>query len=174
MPETCPRRIVGESARTPLRDFGGELDLWTERGPAPRLFRALFRPWENSLWKNGEGEEERYDVDELWCFGIKVRWIIRWIISFIRTTRVGSFSSNRRIISRWRRFVEARHHYQKFSRVRETQCSFFFVSIILMAVKRTKLFESENSWLCENDTDREWYLFLSFFLSFFLFVTYSS
>lgn len=60
MPETCPRRIVGESARTPLRDFGGELDLWTER-----LFRALFRPWENSLWKNGEGEEERYDVDEL-------------------------------------------------------------------------------------------------------------
>lgn len=44
MPETCPRRIVGESARTRLRDFRGELDLWTERGPVsfvPRSFQAM-------------------------------------------------------------------------------------------------------------------------------------
>lgn len=45
----------------------------------------------------------------------------------------------------------------------------FSFSIILMAVKRTKLFESENSWLCENDTG--WRM-VSFFvcLPFFLFV----
>lgn len=64
MPETCPRRIVGESARTRLRDFRGELDLWTERGPVsfvPRSFQAM-----GKLRCDGRrgGEEERY-IDEV-------------------------------------------------------------------------------------------------------------
>lgn len=67
MPETCPRRIVGESARTRLRDFRGELDLWTERGPVsfvPRSFQAMGKL--RCVMGEGRrgGEEERY-VDEV-------------------------------------------------------------------------------------------------------------
>lgn len=151
MPETCPRRIVGESARTRLRDFRGELDLWTERGPVsfvPRSFQAMGKL--RCVMGEGRrgGEEERY-VDEVRRLSVGYKLVglyTDWRVYNHRQQCVGwSLVFFRRInglfhIGEEREGGEAGWSLSKkiFYACETTQCS-FFVSIILMAVKRTKL-----------------------------------
>lgn len=112
MPETCPRRIVGESARTRLRDFRGELDLWTERGPVsfvPRSFQAMgkLRCVMGEGRRGGKRKNDtltRFDVSRS---GISSLDYIRIGVCIIidNNVSVGAwnnfFSSDQRIISHW-------------------------------------------------------------------------
>lgn len=143
IPETCPRRIVGESARTRCVTFEASSIFGRSVGRF-RLFRALFRPWENLLWEKRERKNDAltsFDVSVLDKF-VGLFTCVSLTVDDVSMYRLDFFveSTDYFTLGGWRnRFVAGSKNVYA---CRETQCS-FFVSIILMAVKRTKLFESE-------------------------------